>query len=147
LTAGGSPPYLRRVLEPRAIVDGLFRHTADGPRLLAGRCERCARLHFPATPHCPHCAGGTAREATVGPAGHLLLYTAISSRPPAYRGPLPYGFGVVALDDADLRVITRLTEPDPAQLRPGLPVRLVLEPLFADDDGRPVLSYAFAPVA
>jgi uncharacterized OB-fold protein len=135
------------VRETRAIVDGLFRDTADGPRLVAGRCQRCERLHFPATPHCPLCAAGDAHETLVGPAGRLLLYTSIASRPPGYRGAMPYGFGVVALDDVDLRVITRLTEPDVARLRPGLSVRLVIEPVFDDDDGRAVLSYAFAPAA
>jgi len=135
------------VRETRPIVDGLFRETPDGPRLVAGRCERCARLHFPATPHCPLCGDGPAHETLVGPGGRLALYTAIASRPPGYRGPMPYGFGVVALDGVDLRVITRLTEPELARLRPGLPVRLVIEPLFDDEDGRAVLSYAFAPAA
>jgi uncharacterized OB-fold protein len=81
----------------------------------------------------------------VGPAGHLRLFTVVSNRPPGYRGPLPYGFGVVELDDTGLEVITRLAETDPARLRPGLPVRLVVEPLFTDEDGTPVLAYAFAP--
>jgi uncharacterized OB-fold protein len=135
------------VRETRAIVDGLFRDTAGGPRLIAGRCARCERLHFPATPHCPLCAEGEAHETLVGPGGRLLLYTSIASRPPGYRGALPYGFGAVALDDVELRVITRLTEPDVARLRPGLAMRLVIEPLFDDDEGRTVLSYAFAPAA
>jgi hypothetical protein len=33
------------------------------------------------------------------------------------------------------------------QLAPDLPMTLVVEPLFTDDDGTPVLSYAFAPDA
>ena len=66
------------------------------------------------------------------------------SAPPGYPGPVPYGFGVVELDDG-LRVITRLTEARLDRLRPGLAVRLVLEPLFTDDEGRAVISYAFAP--
>ena len=86
-----------------------------------------------------------ATETLVGPAGRLRLCTVVANRPPGYRGPLPYGFGVVELDGTGLEVITRLTESDPARLRPGLAVRLVVEPLFADDDGTPVLSYAFAP--
>jgi uncharacterized protein len=68
----------------------------------------------------------------------------VANRPPGYRGPLPYGFGVVELREG-LRVITRLTENDPARLRPGLAVTLVIEPLFTDDDGAQVLTYAFAP--
>lgn len=133
--------------ETRAIVEGLFRDTADGPRLIAGRCDRCQQLHFPATPDCPLCAEGGAHQTLVGPGGRLLLYTSIASRPPGYLGAMPYGFGVVALDDVDLRVVTRLTEADTARLRPGLPMRLVIEPVFDDDHGQSVLSYAFAPAA
>jgi len=83
----------------------------------------------------------------VGPAGRLRLFTVVANRPPGYRGPLPYGFGVVELDGVDLQVITRLTQSDLARLRPGLPVTLVIEPLFTDDEGTAVASYAFAPAA
>ena len=71
----------------------------------------------------------------------------VTSQPPGYRGPLPFGFGVVELDGTGLEVITRLTESDAARLRPGLPVTLVLESLCSDDDGTRVLTYAFAPAA
>jgi hypothetical protein len=44
-----------------------------------------------------------------------------------------------------LRVVTRLTESRLDRLRDGLAMRLVVEPLFTEDDGTTVLSYAFAP--
>ena len=122
----------------------LFVCDADGPRLLAGACGACGKLHFPASPVCPYCAADGARETRVGPAGRLELYTTVLRAPPGYRGPVPYGFGVVALDGG-LSVVSRLTEADSSRLRPGLPVELVVEPLFTGDDGRPVLSYAFRP--
>ena len=130
----------------RPISDGLFDVSTDSPRLRAARCQACERLHFPASPTCPYCGGERIDPTLVGPAGHLRLFTSVSTRPPGYRGPLPFGFGVVALEGAGLEVIARLTEPDVARLRPGLPVTLVVEPLFSDDDGTPVLTYAFAPV-
>src|SRR5229473_1040247 len=77
-------------------------------------------------------------------AARLWLYTAVLSRPPGYRGEVPYGFGVVELAGG-LRVIARLTEARMERLAPGLAMRLVIEPLFTDDDGTPVLSYAFRP--
>jgi uncharacterized OB-fold protein len=58
---------------------------------------------------------------------------------------VPFGFGVVELPEG-LRVVTRITETDLAMLRPGLAMRLVVDELFHEDDGTPVLSYAFAPV-
>ena len=129
---------------PRPIAPGLFSDGPSGPRLLAARCLSCATLHFPASPTCPYCGAENARETPVGPAGRLRLCTLVVNRPPGYRGPVPYGFGVVELTEG-LRVITRLTESDPARLRPGLAVTLVVEPLFTDDDGTQVLTYAFAP--
>jgi len=73
------------------------------------------------------------------------LFTVVANRPPGYRGSLPYGFGVVELDGAGLEVIARVEETDVTRLRPGLPVQLVAEPLFTDDDGTPVVAYAFRP--
>jgi uncharacterized protein len=133
--------------EARPIAPGLFTLGADGPRLVAARCNACHRLHFPAGPTCPYCAADGCAETRVGPGARLCLYTTVTSRPPGYRGELPYGFGVVELDDAGLRVVTRLTEHRLDRLRPGLAMRLVVAPLFTADDGSPVLAWAFAPEA
>ena len=132
--------------DTRPIVDGLFTDGPGGPRLLAARCTACGKPHFPRGPVCPYCGEASCVDAAVGPNARLCLYTAVLTRPPGYRGDVPYGFGVVELDGG-LRVIARLTEARLERLRPGLPLRLVVEPLFTDDDGRSVLSYAFRPEA
>ena len=128
----------------RPIAPGLFVEDADGPRLLAGGCPACARLHFPVGPACPYCAAEGCAETRVGPAGRLWLYTAVSTRPPGYGGEVPYGFGVVELPEG-LRVIGRLTEARLERLRPGMPMRLVVAPLYTDAAGTTVVSYAFEP--
>jgi uncharacterized protein len=132
--------------DTRPIVDGLFTDGPDGPRLLAAHCTACGKPHFPRGPVCPYCGEASCVDAPVGPDARLCLYTAVLTRPPGYRGDVPYGFGVVELAGG-LRVIARLTESRLERLRPGLPLRLVVEPLFTDDDGRAVLSYAFRPEA
>lgn len=129
---------------PRPIHAGLFTTTDAGPRLLAARCAACGRLEFPASATCPYCGGADCAPCEVGPRGALFLFTSVASRPPGYRGAVPYGLGVVELPEG-LRVVARLTEADPARLRPGLAMTLVVEPIAADDDGTPLLSYAFAP--
>jgi uncharacterized OB-fold protein len=52
---------------------------------------------------------------------------------------VPYGFGVVELDGIGLRVVGRLTEPDPAALHEGQPMRVVADRF---DD---VLTWTFEP--
>jgi uncharacterized OB-fold protein len=144
LTSLHSVHYRPRVsATPRPIAPRLFTDGRDGPRLVAARCPACERRHFPAAASCPYCGADGCRDDLVGPAARLFLYTAVRSAPPGYRGPLPFGFGVVELPER-LRVITRLTETDLARLRPGQPMRLVIDTLFVDEE-TPVLSYAFAP--
>ncbi len=50
---------------------------------------------------------------------------------------------MVELGDC-IRVVTRLTEPDPAALHAGQAMRLVLDDV-GDGAAEPVLSWAFAP--
>jgi uncharacterized OB-fold protein len=126
-----------------AVRDGLFTDAPD-PRLLGGRCVACGRHHFPRAEICPYCSADGARPAELSPTGSLWAWTAVTAAPPGYRGPVPYGFGVVELPEG-VRVVTRLTEAEPGRLDAGQPMRLVLVPVGEDDGGRRVMSYAFAP--
>jgi uncharacterized OB-fold protein len=128
--------------DTRPIAPGLFTDDA-GPRLLAGRCGGCRELHFPAAETCPYC-GATATTESVGPYATLRLFTVVQNAPPGYLGPIPYGFGVVELDGTGLCVLGRLDETSIERLRPGLPMRLRIAPLFTDGDGTSVLSWSFA---
>jgi len=70
------------------------------------------------------------------------VHTVVNNRPPGYRGEVPYGFGVVELPEG-LRVVSRLVAPELDALRSGLEVELEVAPLFVNDDGDEVLSYAY----
>jgi uncharacterized OB-fold protein len=130
-----------------AVHDGLVVHADDGsPRLAGGRCASCGDPHFPRLSTCPYCSSDEVREAELSPTGSLWGWTAVTTAPPGYRGEVPFGFGVVELPEG-LRVITRLTESSPDRLAFGQPMRLVLVPLHVDDEGRDVVTYAFAPDA
>lgn len=131
-----------------AIHPGLFTMPDDprGPRLLAARCGACGKHHFPAGNTCPYCTADGCSVEPVGARGTLYLHTVVNARPPGYRGPLPYGFGVVDLDEG-LRVVSRLTESDLALLRPGLALELEISPLFTNEAGDEVLGFAYRPAA
>ncbi|MBX3027633.1 OB-fold domain-containing protein [bacterium] len=123
------------------IHDGLF---TDAGALLGARCPDCERWHFPADADCPYCSGERCQTAALSDRGTLCLFTGVNNRPPGYLGEVPFGFGVVELPEG-LRLIARLTEADPTKLRAGMAMRLVIVPLHVDDEGREVVSYAFAP--
>jgi uncharacterized OB-fold protein len=120
---------------------GLFTET-EPPHLLGGRCHSCGEHHFPRADVCPYCASDETEPAELSNSGRLWAWTAVTHAPPGYRGPIPYGFGVVELAEG-IRVVTRLTESDPGRLRADQPMHLVLDPLHVDE-GRSVVTYAFA---
>ena len=122
---------------------GLFDES-DGPRLLGSCCADCGGHHFPRHETCPYCASERVTPTALSRAGRLWAFTAVTAAPPGYRGEVPYGFGVVELPEG-VRVVSRLTEADPAALRAGQFMELVVVPLHVDDDGNEVVTYAFAP--
>jgi len=123
--------------------DGLFID-AETPLLVTGRCRACGHLHFPRQRICPYCSSELVEERRISGRGRLWAHTAVTAAPPGYRGEVPYGFGVVELEEG-LRVIGRLTEAEPSALRRGQPMTLEVVPLHTDDEGRTVVTYAFAP--
>lgn len=129
----------------RPVHDGLFELGADGAlRLLAARCTACGAAQFPRPAACAACGGEVAPLELDGEGASLWAWTTVNAAPPGYRGPVPYGFGVVELP-AGIRVVTRLTEPDAARLSFGQPMRLVADVVDRDDDGTEVVTWAFAP--
>jgi uncharacterized OB-fold protein len=124
---------------------GLFTTDIDGsPVLIGGRCSACTQHHFPLATMCPYCSSDRVGETALSTAGALRGWTAVTAAPPGYLGEVPFGFGVVELPEG-LRIISRLTEADPTRLSYGEAVALVLDPLHVDDEGRTVVTYAFAP--
>ena len=124
--------------------DGLFRD-GDPPALLGSRCGACGSVHFPRADACTYCAADDPAPVDLSPSGTLWAWTAVTAPPPGYEGDVPFGIGVVELPEG-VRVITRLTESDPASLREGQAMELRVVPLHPADDGTDVVTYAFAPV-
>jgi uncharacterized OB-fold protein len=125
--------------------ESLYHVGADGnPHLVGGRCRECGDHHFPPQPTCPYCSSDEIDEVELSDRGTLWSFTSVLRAPPGYRGPVPYGFGVVELPE-QLRIVSRLTEADPGRLTIGQEMHLVLADLQTDEDGRVVQTYAFAP--
>jgi uncharacterized OB-fold protein len=126
--------------------DGLFRERLDGSIvLIGGYSPSSGRTHFPRLPACPYTGADDVEEVELPTSGTLWGWTGVTARPPGYDGEMPFGFGIVELTDG-LRVITRLTEPDPDALSFGQAMHLVPDTLQTDD-GTAVITYAFAPGA
>jgi acetyl-CoA acetyltransferase/uncharacterized OB-fold protein len=123
------------------VCEGLFA-LDDEPRLLGSECEECGQSQFPRGSSCLYCGAEVCFPVELAAKGRLVLHTAVLTRPPGYRGEVPFGFGVVELEGGT-RVVSRLTESAVSRLHAQQPMRLVLVPLHADEEGREVVTYAF----
>jgi uncharacterized protein len=134
------------------VVEGLFTWPASQPRLIGAQCVACGLIRFPAGPSCERCGGTEFTERLLAGRGTLWTFTTQNFRPPSppYDGAdtaesfQPYAVGYVELP-GEVVVEARLTEPDPARLSIGQPVRLVVVPYTVRADGTEVLTFAFAP--
>jgi uncharacterized OB-fold protein len=127
------------------VTEGLFRIGPDGEVTLHGGWSPSSRLaHFPPGPVCPYTGADDVEVRDLPRTGRLWLWTAVTNAPPGYHGPVPYGIGIVELDDVGLRVVGRLTEADPLTLREGMRMEVVAAEL-PDGDGGTVTVWAFSP--
>ena len=116
----------------------------DPPRLAGARCNDCGSHLFPSKPQCPYCSSDDVTALALSSTGVLWAWTAVTAPPPGYSGEVPYGFGVVELPEG-IRIVTRLTEPDPGALRAGQPMVLAIVGVGTDEEGRALNTFAFAP--
>jgi uncharacterized OB-fold protein len=135
------------------IVDGLFTWPSEEPRLIGGRCGRCRAITFPVRAGCSRC-GATGLEPTLlGRRGTLWTWTSQGFVPKEpFNGNLaigpdavPWYVGLVELP-GELRVETLLVGVTQETLEIGMPVELVVVPFRIDEEGREIVTFAFAPV-
>jgi uncharacterized OB-fold protein len=131
------------------IKEGLFEQREGGLHLLGSRCRQCGEVTFPANSFCPQCCEETTETIPLSSQGILYSFTIQRFRPPPpYRGPepfAPYGVGMIELPEG-VRITSVLEESDPARLRVGMGMELVVAGLFDDEQGNEVLIYKFKPV-
>jgi uncharacterized protein len=137
----GKGPRVERV----PITEGLFELDGDELVLIGGYSPTSGEHHFPLSDTCPYSGATDVERVALSREGRLWAWTSVTIPPAGYLGDVPYGFGVVELPEG-LKVVARLTEPDVEVLSFGQPMRLVAERICSDEEGRAVVSWAFAPL-
>ena len=131
------------------VAEGLFEMAGGEPRLVGARCLDCQALYFPQTGFCcnPQCQGKRVERFLLPGRGMLHSFTIQRYRPPAlFRMDdwSPYAIGLVDLGEG-LQVMAMLSEIALDEIRIGMALRLVFEPLYTDAERGQVLTYKFAP--
>ena len=125
----------------------------ENPQLIGSRCEYCAATTWPRQACCPRCSKLSMRDRLLPRRGTLVAWTTQGFVPKLpFLGAqtadtfVPFAVGLVQLG-YEVRVEARLTESDPAKLRFGMDVELVFVPLFTNEEGKEILTWAFQPAS
>ena len=129
-------------------VESTLFESLDPPALKGSRCAACATVAFPVQAGCAKCAGSDLVPVVLPHRGELWTWTIQSFEPKSpYRPPAagfaPYGVGYVDLGEV---IVEGRLVGDPGDFRMGMPMELTVLPLWDDDAGESVVTYAFAPI-
>jgi uncharacterized OB-fold protein len=135
-------------------IDGWFSTTGD-PALLGTRCAECGSYFFPPERimcRNPACASTELTELELSRRGKVWSFSVNHYAAPApYVGKDPFEpYTVVAIELAteQMVVLGQLAEGvDPADLRIGDEVEVVIEPLFVDEEANEHIVWKWRPVA
>ncbi|MBU6372876.1 MAG: OB-fold domain-containing protein [Alphaproteobacteria bacterium] len=129
-----------------AVADDLISFSAEGPRLIGGRCTRTGAYAFP-FPTGPLAEGFERVE--LGRTGTLWSFTVqrFAPKPPfigAQDNFTPYAVGYVELP-GEIIVETRIKTDSFAGLKIGMPMRITLDAIARTPGGDDIVTYAFEP--
>lgn len=125
-----------------AAVDGWFETSGDAPRLIGSRCRECKTYFFPKeTTFCrnPACTSVSFEEVPLSRTGTLWSFTDNRyAPPPPYVAPdpfVPYTVAAVELATEKMVVLGQVVAGVAIEeLKAGMPMELVLDTLFEDDE-------------
>lgn len=78
-------------------IEQFYKYLADG-KLMAGKCQKCEKIHLPPRPICDNCYNQTFQWLPVTGKGRLVTYTVIHISPPQFQSLAPYAVGIVQLE-------------------------------------------------
>ncbi len=106
-----------------------FRALKDSGEIMGTRCSACDQMYVPARVFCERCFAELSEQVPVGPEGTLVSFTFCYLDRDGRRLAEPEALALVRLDGATMVMLHRLLRAsDPAQVRLGARVRVVVRP-------------------
>jgi uncharacterized protein len=135
-----------------ALNDSLFATPIEPPekiRLRGSKCNHCGVAFLGKLVACENCQSTNITEYPLPRYGKLYSYTVVRQKPPGgFRGPTdpfePFPVGQVEMEDGVL-FLSRLARVKFEDLKIGMDLEMVVEPLYVDENGNEVMMFAFQP--
>jgi uncharacterized protein len=126
-----------------AAIEGWYTLDERAPALIGARCTSCGTFFFPPpqTRFCrnPDCAGESFEQVPLSRTGRIWSFTNACYQPPEpFVAPspfVPFAIAAVELEREKMIVLGQVVRGvDVKALAVGMPVELVLEPLYTDSE-------------
>lgn len=109
-----------------------FQAVVNGGSVHVQRCSKCSHIHHPPRVYCPNCFSADYTFVPVSGRGAVYSHTVSHfTTEKAWMDSVPYATVVVELAEGP-RLVASARGIDHTQLRIGLPVRVVSEPVTDD---------------
>jgi uncharacterized OB-fold protein len=79
-------------------IEQFYKFLAQG-KLMAGKCQKCGKIHLPPRPLCDKCFHQQFTWTPVPSKGKLLTYTVIHVAPQQFQDIAPYAVGIIQLEN------------------------------------------------
>jgi uncharacterized protein len=124
------------------LVDYLVLDGGD-PHLIAQECTNCGARFFDRRNACAGCFATEFKTVPVATEGTVRAFTIVTFAAPGI--PTPFVASVVDCDGTRVRANLVNVEPDPAQIRDGMQVRLATYAIGTDSEGTEAIGFGFEP--
>ncbi len=119
-----APARLDYTYSPGRAATAYINALADR-RIVGERCPSCRKVYVPPRGACPTCGVATSEQVEVGPGGTVTTYCIVNIKARNLDIEVPYVYGHIALDGADLALHGRIGGIPYDQVRMGLRVEPV----------------------
>jgi uncharacterized OB-fold protein len=102
-----------------------YIHALGDRRMVGERCPSCRKVYVPPRGACPTCGVATAEQVEAGPRGTVTTFCIVNIKAKNLDIEVPYVYGHIALDGADLALHGRIAGIPYDQVRMGLRVEAV----------------------
>jgi uncharacterized protein len=117
----------------------------EKPHLRASACRSCQALYFDRRNACARCGTTYFGFRDLATTGTVEAFTIVHRAAPTVK--TPYVSVIVSLDGGGIVEASLVdVDPDPAQIRPRLPVELTTWVAGTDDDGTEAVAFGFRTV-
>jgi uncharacterized OB-fold protein len=99
-------------------IEQFYKFLSQG-KLMAGKCQRCGKIHLPPRPLCDNCFSQQFTWIPVSGKGKLLTFSVIHIAPTQFQAIAPYAVGIVQLEN-DLKIHGMISGVAPEQLKIGM---------------------------